>query len=130
MTQLTKSRLNALALHVATAFLMLLTWISAQGNNPFHGLIPDTAWSWITLIAALAMGMYDGWKNHNWTPESIAAQNILDSMKNDYKKQSLSTAANVSQIKIQEPAQSTIQESLGVPTVSESSGKIETKEAE
>ena len=130
MTQLTRSRLTALALHIATAMLTLLTWIAAQGANPFHGLIPDTAWTWTTLAAALAMGVYDGWKNHNWTPASIAAQNILDAVKNDSKKQTLSTAASVSQTKIQEPAQSTIQASLGVPMVSESAGATEAKAAE
>jgi hypothetical protein len=120
MTQLTKSRIKALALHIATAALTLLTWVAAQGDNPFHGLVPDGAWTWATLAAALVMGVYDGWRNHNWTPASIAAQNILDAVKNDSKRQALSTAENVDQSKVATPVASAVQASLGVPAIAES----------
>lgn len=81
MTQITKSRIQAGITQAATMLLTVLAWIAAQGTNPMAGLIPDSAWQWVTMVAALLLGVWNGWKNQNWTQAAVAAQSLLDQIK-------------------------------------------------
>lgn len=81
MTTLTKSRVQAGVRQAATMLLTVLAWIAAQGSNPLAGLIPDSAWQWVTMVAALLLGVWNGWKNQNWTGAAVAAQSLLDEIK-------------------------------------------------
>lgn len=81
MTPITKSRIQAGITQAATMLLTVLAWIAAQGTNPMAGLISDSAWQWVTMVAALLLGVWNGWKNQNWTQAAIAAQRLLDQIK-------------------------------------------------
>lgn len=81
MTPITKSRIQAGITQAATMLLTVLAWIAAQGTNPMAGLIPDSAWQWVTMVAALLLGVWNGWKNQNWTGAAVAAQSLLDEIK-------------------------------------------------
>lgn len=87
MTTLTKSRVQAGVRQAATMLLTVLAWIAAQGTNPMAGLIPDSAWQWVTIIAALIVGVWNGWKNQNWTGAAVAAQSLLDQIKSGVQTQ-------------------------------------------
>lgn len=81
MTTLTKSRVQAGVRQAATMLLTVLAWIAAQGTNPMPGLVPERTWQAVTLVAALAIGVWNGWKNQNWTGAAVAAQSLLDEIK-------------------------------------------------
>lgn len=81
MTTLTKSRIQAGITQAACMLLTVLAWIAAQGTNPLAGLLPDSVWQWVTIIAALIVGVWNGWKNQNWTGAAVAAQSLLDEIK-------------------------------------------------
>lgn len=81
MTTLTKSRIQAGITQAATMLLTVLAWIAAQGSNPMPGLVPERTWQAVTLVAALAIGVWNGWKNQNWTGAALAAQSLLDQIK-------------------------------------------------
>ncbi len=81
MTTLTKSRIQAGITQAATMLLTVLAWVAAQGTNPFPGLVPERTWQAVTLVAALAIGVWNGWKNQNWTGAAVAAQSLLDEIK-------------------------------------------------
>ena len=81
MTTLTRSRVQAGVRQAATMLLTVLAWVAAQGSNPLAGLLPDSVWQWVTIIAALLLGVWNGWKNQNWTGAAVAAQSLLDEIK-------------------------------------------------
>lgn len=81
MTTLTKSRIQAGITQAATMLLTVLAWVAAQGTNPMPGLVPERTWQAVTLVAALAIGVWNGWKNQNWTGAAVAAQSLLDEIK-------------------------------------------------
>lgn len=81
MTTLTKSRIQAGITQAATMLLTVLAWVAAQGSNPFPGLVPERTWQAVTLVAALLLGVWNGWKNQNWTQAAVAAQSLLDQIK-------------------------------------------------
>lgn len=81
MTTLTRSRVQAGVRQAATMLLTVLAWVAAQGSNPFPGLVPERTWQAVTLVAALAIGVWNGWKNQNWTGAAVAAQSLLDEIK-------------------------------------------------
>lgn len=81
MTTLMKSRIQAGITQAATMLLTVLAWIAAQGTNPMAGLIPDSAWQCVTMVSALLLGVWNGWKNQNWTQAAVAAQSLLDQIK-------------------------------------------------
>lgn len=81
MTTLTRSRVQAGVRQAATILLTVLAWVAAQGSNPLAGLLPDSVWQWVTIVAALLLGVWNGWKNQNWTRASVAAQSLLDQIK-------------------------------------------------
>lgn len=81
MTPITKSRIQAGITQAATMLLTVLAWVAAQGSNPLAGLLPDSVWQWVTIIAALIVGVWNGWKNQNWTGAAVAAQSLLDHIK-------------------------------------------------
>ena len=87
MTPITKSRIQAGITQAATILLTVLAWIAAQGTNPMAGLIPDSAWQWMTMVSALLLGVWNGWKNQNWTEASVAAQSLLDQIKSGEQTQ-------------------------------------------
>lgn len=81
MTPITKSRVQAGVRQAATMLLTVLAWVAAQGSNPLAGLLPDSVWQWVTIVAALLLGVWNGWKNQNWTQAAVAAQSLLDQIK-------------------------------------------------
>lgn len=81
MTTLTKSRIQAGITQAATMLLTVLAWIAAQGTNPAPGLVSERTWQAVTLVAALLLGVWNGWKNQNWTQAAVAAQSLLDQIK-------------------------------------------------
>lgn len=81
MTPITKSRMQAGITQAATMLLTVLAWVAAQGTNPMPGLVPERTWQAVTLVAALAIGVWNGWKNQNWTGAAVAAQSLLDQIK-------------------------------------------------
>ena len=81
MTTLTRSRIQAGITQAATMLLTVLAWVAAQGTNPMPGLVPERTWQAVTLVAALAIGVWNGWKNQNWTGAAVAAQSLLDEIK-------------------------------------------------
>lgn len=81
MTTLTKSRIKAGITQAATMLLTVLAWVTAHGSNPLPGLVPERTWQAVTLVAALAIGVWNGWKNQNWTGAAVAAQSLLDHIK-------------------------------------------------
>lgn len=81
MTPITKSRIQAGITQAATMLLTVIAWVAAQGSNPLAGLLPDSVWQWVTMVAALLLGVWNGWKNQNWTQAAVAAQSLLDQIK-------------------------------------------------
>lgn len=92
MTPITKSRIQAGITQAATMLLTVLAWIAAQGSNPLPGLVTDSAWQAVTLVAALLLGVWNGWKNQNWTGAAVAAQNLLDQIKSGDQTQDEASA--------------------------------------
>lgn len=87
MTPITKSRIQAGITQAATMLLTVLAWIAAQGTDPWPGLVPERTWQAVTLVAALAIGVWNGWKNQNWTGAAVAAQSLLDQIKSGEQTQ-------------------------------------------
>lgn len=64
---------------ISAAVLLAVNLLALFGVTLNLGMVQDVVFGAITIIATI----YAAWKNHNFTPEAIEAQKVLDHLKEE-----------------------------------------------
>lgn len=64
---------------ISAAVLLAVNILALFGVTLNLGVVQDVVFGAITIVATI----YAAWKNHNFTPEAVEAQKVLDHLKSE-----------------------------------------------
>lgn len=64
---------------ISAAILLAVNLLALFGVTLNLGMVQDVVFGAITIVTTI----YAAWKNHNFTPEAIEAQKVLDHLKEE-----------------------------------------------
>ena len=64
---------------ISAAILLAVNLLALFGVTLNLGMVQDVVFGAITIVTTI----YAAWKNHNFTPEAIEAQKVLDNLKSE-----------------------------------------------
>lgn len=64
---------------ISAAVLLAVNLLALFGVTLNLGMVQDVVFGVITIVATI----YAAWKNHNFTPEAVEAQKVLDNLKSE-----------------------------------------------